>query len=187
MQEPGSRLNNETSIKTVSKPQSAPNAFGNRRYLDLLIALRKIIRAIDLYSKKISKDTGLTGPQLMVLNEIQLHDSIMVKQLADNINLSPATVTSILDRLEDKSLVERQRSKSDKRRLKLHLTPTGEAILEKAPQLLQHHFIQRFEALEQWEQSQMLANVQHIATMMDAENIDASPLLDLSELPYSAK
>ncbi|MDP5040147.1 MAG: MarR family transcriptional regulator, partial [Paraglaciecola sp.] len=81
-----------------------------KKYEELLISLRKVIRAIDMYSKKLNKDTGLTSPQLLVLQQIALREDVMVKDIAQSINLSSATVTSILDRLEPRGLVIRQRS-----------------------------------------------------------------------------
>jgi DNA-binding MarR family transcriptional regulator len=93
-----------------------------RKDEELLIALRKVIRAIDLRSKQLNKDVGLTGPQLLVMQNIENDPGIMVRQVADNINLSSATVTSILDRLETKQLVNRIRSTEDKRRVGLFLT-----------------------------------------------------------------
>lgn len=147
---------------------------------ELLVALRRVIRAIDLRSKQLSKDVGLTGPQLLVLQNIGKMPGIMVRQIAENINLSPATVTSILDRLEARELVQRVRSTEDKRRVGVFLTPTGETALNSAPLPLQEHFINRFSKLQDWEQSQMVATMQRIASMMDADEIDASPVLDIS-------
>jgi DNA-binding MarR family transcriptional regulator len=153
-----------------------------QKYEELLVSLRKVIRAIDIYSRKLSKETGLTSPQLIVLQEIAAHDGLMVKDIAKHINLSSATVTNILDRLESRELVIRERSTQDKRRVGLHLTDLGKQILINAPTPLQAHFIHRFEGLEEWEQSQMLSSMQRIAKMMDAEQIDASPLLQVGQI-----
>ena len=139
-----------------------------QKYDDLLVSLRRVIRAIDLYSKKLSRETGLTSPQLIVMQEIASHDGLLVKQIAENINLSSATVTSILDRLE--------------RKVSLHLTDAGKEVLEDAPTPLQEHFINRFEKLEEWEQTQLIATMQRIAKMMDAEDIDAAPLLEVGTI-----
>lgn len=152
------------------------------KYEELLISLRKTIRAIDLYSKKLSKETGLTSPQFIVLKEIASQDGIMVKDIANRINLSSATVTNILDRLENRGFVFRERSSTDKRRVDLHLTQKGQDILINAPKPLQEHFIVTFEALELWEQTQMVAIMQRMAKMMDAEEIDASPLLQVGAI-----
>lgn len=153
-----------------------------RKDEELLVALRKVIRAIDLRSKQLSREVGLTGPQLLVLQNIGAQPNIMVRQIAENINLSPATVTSILDRLEARGLVNRVRSTEDKRKVAISLTDSGQTSLEAAPLPFQEHFTNRFRQLEEWEQSQMVATMQRIASMMDAADIDASPMLELGSL-----
>ena len=153
-----------------------------KKYEELLIALRQVIRAIDLYSKKLSKETGLTSPQLLVLKAVEDHDDAMVKEVAETINLSSATITSILDRLERRGLVTRTRSTMDKRKVGINLTVAGNEIIKDSPKPLQGHFIARFEAMEKWEQSQMLATMQKIVSMMDAQELDASPVLEVGQL-----
>ena len=49
--------------------------------------------------------------------------------------------------------------------------------MRNAPPLLQEHFIERFDKLQDWEKMQLLSSLQRIASLMDAENIDASPIL----------
>ena len=158
-----------------------------KKYEELLVSMRKVIRAIDLYSKKLNKDSGLTSPQLFVLQEISAHDGLMVKDIATSINLSSATVTNILDRLEARELVVRERSTVDKRKVGLHLTELGIKALENAPKPLQEHFIDRFEKLEEWEQTQLVATMQRIATMMDAEDLDAAPMLEVGAIQTAPK
>ncbi|KFZ39238.1 transcriptional regulator [Shewanella mangrovi] len=148
----------------------------------LLISLRKIIRAIDLHSRQLSKHSGLTGPQLMVMQRIAALGNPLVKQIAAEINLSPATVTSIIDRLESKGFVIRERSSTDKRKVHLLLSDTGRALLDKAPAPLQEHFIDRYQSLAEWEQSQLLSAVERIASMMNAEELDAAPVLLVGQI-----
>ncbi|MDG1254613.1 MAG: MarR family transcriptional regulator [Glaciecola sp.] len=149
---------------------------------ELLVALRKVIRAIDIRSKELSRDVGLTGPQLIVLQQVGKNPGVMVKEIAQNITLSPATVTSILDRMESRGHVNRVRSTQDKRKVGVFLTDVGQSLLDKAPLPLQEHFLNRFNAIEEWEQSQMVATMQRIATMMDAQKIDAAPVLEVGSL-----
>lgn len=152
------------------------------KYEQLLISLRQVIRAIDIHSRQLSKTSGLTGPQLIVMKKIAELDAPMAKQVANDINLSPATVTSIVDRLEAKELVSRIRSKTDKRKVELYLTEKGILLLQDSPKPLQEHFIARYQSLEPWEQSQLLSSVERIASMMDAEELDASPLLMVGKI-----
>ncbi|WP_462156887.1 MarR family winged helix-turn-helix transcriptional regulator [Pseudoalteromonas sp. GB56] len=158
-----------------------------QKYDELLIALRKVIRAIDLHSKQLNKTSGLTGPQLLIMHEVAQTDGITASRIAQNVNLSPATVTNILDRLESRALVSRVRSELDKRRVSLYLTDQGQALLDKAPQPLQEHFIHKFSNLDEWEQTLLLSSMQRIAAMMDADNIDASPLLEVGAITKAAE
>jgi DNA-binding MarR family transcriptional regulator len=153
---------------------------------ELLVALRKVIRAIDIRSKELSRDVGLTGPQLIVLQQVGKNPGVMVKEIARSITLSPATVTSILDRMESRGHVNRVRSTQDKRKVGVFLTDVGQSLLDKAPLPLQEHFLNRFNAIEEWEQSQMVATMQRIATMMDAQKIDAAPVLEVGSLVNNA-
>ena len=149
------------------------------RWQEILIALRRIIRATDLQSKRVSKSCGLTIPQVMVLRAIKNLGDVTVGCLSADVSLSQATVTTILNRLEDRQLVERVRSASDRRIVNARLTKQGNQVLGTAPPLLHEAFIDRLESLESWEQTQILSSLQRIACMMDAESLDASPLLDI--------
>jgi len=140
-------------------------------YEQLLVALRQVNQAIALHSRQLSKQSGLTGPQLLVMKKIVELDGPMAKKVGQQVNLTPATVTNIIDRLEAKDLVQRQRSPIDKRRVELYLTESGKALLEQGPQSLQSHFISRFEELAQWEQNQLLSSVQRISAMMALDGV----------------
>jgi DNA-binding MarR family transcriptional regulator len=148
------------------------------RYTDVLITLRRIIRAIDMRSRRLMQQAGLTGPQLLVLQALGQHEEMTAGDLARGVNLSQGTVTSILDRLEKRVLIERIRSQTDRRKVYVKLTEEGKKQLASAPTLLQERFIERFVELKDWEQNQILASLQRLAEMMDAQDIDAAPVLD---------
>lgn len=152
------------------------------KYEQLLVSLRRVIRAIDIHSRHLSKESGLTGPQLLVMHSIAKLDSPLAKEVATEVALSPATVTSIVDRLESKQLVIRTRSQTDKRKVHLSLSESGSALLSQSPKPLQEHFITRYQNLEQWEQSQLLSSVERIASMMDANELDAAPVLLVGQI-----
>ena len=149
---------------------------------DVLVALRRVIRATDLHSKHLAKTTGLTTPQILLLQAIRARNDITIGELANVVSLSQATVTTILDRLEKRELVYRERSTKDKRKVHAHLTDTGVSILKDAPTPLQEHFTLQFNNLQQWEQMMIIAALQRIAHMMDAQQIDAAPVLDIGSI-----
>jgi DNA-binding MarR family transcriptional regulator len=148
----------------------------------VLTSLRRVIRATDLYSKRLAKTSGLTAPQILLLQAIRRLEGITIGQLANEVSLSQATVTNILDRLEKRELVTRERSTVDKRKVHVHLTQRGDEIIMNAPTPLQDHFARQFNDLQEWEQTMIIAALQRVAYMMDAEHIDASPVLDVGTL-----
>lgn len=149
---------------------------------EVLVALRRVIRATDLHSKYLAKTTGLTAPQILLLQTIRDQGEKTIGALASSMNLSQATVTTIIDRLEKRGLVYRERSKTDKRKVHAVLTDTGFEMLLSAPAPLQDQFSRQFSDLQEWEQTMILASLQRIAHMMDAQHIDASPVLDIGLL-----
>ena len=149
------------------------------KHEEVLISIRQIIRAIDLHSKRLSKESGLTGPQLILMRSIRELGEVTIRELSNHTNMSQATATTILDRLERQELVKRVRSVQDKRKVHAHLTEKGLAVLDQAPMPLQQNFINKFQRLEEWEQSLLLSSVQRISSMMNAEDIDVAPVLSL--------
>ena len=149
---------------------------------NLLIALRKIIQAIDQHSINLKKNFGLTGPQLILLQSISAYGQIPVTQLSKNVSLSQATVTGITKRLEKTGYITRQRSLDDKRKTNIALTENGKTILKTVPPLLQEQFTHRFSKLENWEQLMIESSFERVVSMMSAENIDASPIMATGSL-----
>ena len=153
---------------------------------EVLVALRRVIRATDIYSKKLAKTTGLTAPQMLLLQTINHRGEVTIGELAGAMSLSQATVTTIMDRLEKRQLVLRQRSTADKRKVYARLTPDAEKKLQQAPIPLQENFSTHFDALEEWEQTMIISSLQRVAKMMDAEDIDAAPVLDVGAMDRQA-
>lgn len=148
----------------------------------VLIALRRVIRATDLHSKYLAKTTGLTAPQILLLQTLRDKGQITIGELAQEVSLSQATVTTILDRLEKRQLIYRQRSETDKRKVHAFLTDQAQEILKNAPIPLQEQFTRQFSDLQEWEQTMIISALKRVAQMMDAQHIDASPVLDIGLL-----
>ena len=102
------------------------------RCKELLILLRKITQAVDLHSKYLNKNFGLTGPQLIILQELSNGD-MTVSELARKVSLSQGTVTDIIHRLEKKDLIIKRRSNQDKRRVLITLSEKCKVLLALAP------------------------------------------------------
>jgi len=152
------------------------------RIEEVLVALRRVIRATDLHSKYLAKTSGLTAPQILLLQAIRDKGEVTIGELASEVSLSQATVTTILDRLEKRNLVYRERSEQDKRKVHAYLTEHALEVLKDAPMPLQEQFARQFSDLQEWEQTMIISALQRVAFMMDAQHIDASPVLDVGTL-----
>ncbi len=133
----------------------------------VLDCLRKIIQSIDLHSRFLAKRFGLTGPQLVILREITRRSGTTAGEVAKAISLSQATVTGILERLERRGFIIRQRSDIDRRRVLLRATERAGVVLAEAPPVMQESFVAAFNRLPGWEQSMILSALQRLVALMD--------------------
>lgn len=164
-----------------------PSRFESAITNEVMSALRRIIRAIDLHSRALVQRFGLTGPQLVVLKQLLDEAPRPVNELASSVNLSQATVTGILDRLEKKQMVVRVRSDIDRRKVLVRPTEIAEAALAGAPPLLQEHFTTSFVRLPDWQQNQILSSLQRIVALMEAGDVEAGPILTTGPLDVSSE
>ena len=143
----------------------------------ILTSLRRIMRAVDLYSRQLASRHHLTGPQLVCLRLLRKHGVMTSGHLAQEATLSAGTITGILDRLEQRAYIRRERSADDKRQVKVSLTDTGREAVSQAPLPLQERFQQRLATLPATRQQEILFVLDSVVNMMDAETVDAAPLL----------
>lgn len=109
--------------------------------------LRRIFQAISDFSRQAERLTGLTGSQLWAVKIIAEHKTIRVSELSKRMYLHPATVVGILDRLESQGLVQRIRSKTDRRVVDLELTPAGESVVQTSPDVAQGLLVKGMEEM----------------------------------------
>jgi DNA-binding MarR family transcriptional regulator len=143
----------------------------------ILQALRRIIRAVDLYSRKLYVKFRVTGPQLLCLDVLRAAGPLAAAELARRMHVSPCTVTGIVDRLEAKSLVERRRDDPDRRVVRLDLTGRGRELLASAPSPLQDRLLHELSRLPDLERAAIAMALQRIVHLMEADELDAAPIL----------
>ncbi|MFA5580868.1 MAG: MarR family transcriptional regulator, partial [Paracoccaceae bacterium] len=81
-----------------------------------------------------------------------------------------------------RGVVVRARSQTDRRQTNIAITDAGRRTIDDAPDALQQRYVRKFEALADWEQAMLIAALERVAAMLDAENMDASPVLDLGDI-----
>lgn len=145
----------------------------------ILMSIRRITRAVDLHSKHLVKTSGLSVPQLLVLQSVRRHRGVAIGAVAHDVCLSQATVTTIIDRLESQDYLRRERSQEDRRVVHVALTETGERKLDELPELIQPGFVREFRRLDRWEQQMLSSTLDRVAKMLAGNESDAAPDLDI--------
>jgi len=130
-------------------------------------SIRRILRAIDVRSKKVARETGLTIPQIVVLQAVEELGQVTTAALSKQADLSPATVVTILDNLESRGLVTRARSLADRRIVHTQLTKTGARMLHSAPPLFDWAFGESFAGLPEAERIKIVEAFATVANLLD--------------------
>lgn len=138
---------------------------------EILESLRRIIRSIDQHNKLLSKEYKMTIPQLVCLRQLAKEGDLTTGNLARMVFLSQATVTGILDRLEAKGFITRERSRTDRRQVFVTLTAEGLRLTEEMPWPLQERFAQGLDSLTAQEQEQFNIMLKKLVEMMEAPKI----------------
>ena len=144
-----------------------------------LRSIRRIIRRVAAHSRQLSQQTGLTLPQLLCLRAIHrsTEEEVTAAGVADVVQLSRPTVSGVIDRLVRAGLVHRDRSTRDRRRLNLSVTEAGRQHLAGLPTHLQDSFVRRLAALPIDDQERLLSALEQVVELMDADELDAAPML----------
>ena len=74
---------------------------------------------------------NVTWPQYMVLNAVYFDHAKTPAQIAHHIGVDRSAITRLVDRLEAKELVERNRESVDRRSINIILTRKGRAMMPK--------------------------------------------------------
>lgn len=146
--------------------------------LRILRSLRRIIRCVDLYSRQLSVTNQITTPQLVCLLEVVNRGPLTATAISREVHLSPSTVVGILDRLEEKGWVVRERGRDDRRTVRVSATPAGAQLARQVPSPLQRTLANALNALPELEQATIALSLERIVALMEAQGIDASPILE---------
>jgi len=140
-------------------------------------SLRRIMRAVDLYSAKLASNYRITSPQLICLLTLRDDGPLTTSALAKLIHLSNSTVVGILDRLEKRGLISRERGREDRRLVLVSITREGEDLVNKAPSPLQDQLATALHHLSDEEQADIASALDRVVKLMEVPDIQAAPML----------
>ena len=151
--------------------------------LDILIDIRKIVRSINLESKRVQKDFGISIPQLLCLGHIDRAAEKVAthNELMKLLSLNSSTITGIINRLEKKGMVKRLPKIGDRRVTYIRITDQGSEIVSKSPDILHDQLITKIKSLPLSTQKKVKDALNIIVQAMKIEQVDASPLIVINE------
>ena len=141
-------------------------------------SLRRIFKAIQDYSQEVSNSFGITGPQLWALKMVSHHAGLALGDLSRKMYLHPSTVTGVIDRLESKGYVVRDRDSADRRVVKVNLTRAGQDLVANAPNPIQGKMIYGLMKLSENELNIIYESVKRLAEIAEAENVKVTFFFD---------
>ena len=84
-------------------------------------------------TKEIARKYGLTGPQVSAVKMLQGFGDLSLSELSSRMSATNSTITGLVDRMEANGLVERCRSREDRRVVLIRLTEQGRKLAEDVP------------------------------------------------------
>jgi DNA-binding MarR family transcriptional regulator len=91
---------------------------------------RNFNRTLRIEFHGLMQDSGFTFPQLSVISILAKNGKQKVSDISEKMGLSDSTVSGILDRLEQKGIIERRRNKEDRRVVKIYLSKGSQKICQ---------------------------------------------------------
>lgn len=130
--------------------------------------LRSLTQYMDIHSRSLHKESGVTGPQLSILTALSHQSPLNVSALAKRVHLSIGTISGTINRLEKNGLIVRTPHGRDRRKVFFQLTPKGQSILENGSSPLPLNFIRNFEnGVPEWEKYMILSSLQRLISLME--------------------
>jgi DNA-binding MarR family transcriptional regulator len=156
-------------------PKQVPR---NLAISEIMQSLRRIFKALQDYSQEVSQKFGITGPQLWALKTLATNGSLPLGQLSKRMYLHPSTITGVVDRLEKKGYVVRDRVHQDRRVVTVQLTSRGRKTASKAPNPIQGKMVYGLNRLKQKNLDFIYEAVEKLVEIAEAKNIKATFFFD---------
>ncbi len=152
------------------------------KHTQILTNLRKIIRMVNLESKRIEKEYGISIPQLLCLSYLNEKDSFQAthKEIKDFLQLNASTVTGIINRLEQKGLVARLPRQQDRRVGYITITAKGAQLLKETPEPLHEKLTMKINKLSAEQLQELKGAFQTIINFLNIDELDAAPIVTAS-------
>ncbi|MDX1828923.1 MAG: MarR family transcriptional regulator [Lutibacter sp.] len=158
-------------------------------FVDILIKLRKIVRSVNLESKRVEKEQGVSIPQLLCLQYLaeQKDYKTNASKLKEFLNLNASTISGIIVRLEKKGFIAKLPKEADKRVTLISLTDRGMKLLQNAPITFQQKLTKKLKSLPPEKINTINEGVDLLIELMEVNEIGAFPIVTMEEFPTNTQ
>jgi DNA-binding MarR family transcriptional regulator len=143
---------------------------------EIVLAIRRMARAMYLDSKNMVKKFGLSNPQCLVLKAIDTIGPSSLAELSRYLNVSSANMTGLVDRLEKKGLARRCRKEGDRRITIVELTELGVPLSRSVPDPIEEKLINGLGDVSLDELKKITQTIHKVVALLDAKDIADVPL-----------
>jgi len=139
---------------------------------EIIYSIRRLMQGSERYTKEINKKYNVSAAQVNCLLALHEYGPLPPSQIAKMILVNSSTVTGIIDRLEQKGLVQRQRISQDRRVITIQLTESGKTLAENAPSPIQQKIIDGLKKLNPQEIEHIVNALNMLTNMLDVQDLE---------------
>lgn len=96
------------------------------------LVLWKAAKAVEKVDRRSIADTGLQLSEFTIMEVLKHKGALSISTIGEKVLLTSGSMTAAIDRLEARGYVRRRRDASDGRRFHVHLTETGQGVIDRA-------------------------------------------------------
>jgi DNA-binding MarR family transcriptional regulator len=150
---------------------------------EILLKIRKIVRSINLESKKVQKEYGVSIPQILCMEYLNRSENYQAtqKELRDYLSLNSSTVSGIINRLEKRGYLARLPKRADKRTTYIVMTSKGSELLNKTPMLLHEKLTKKLEDIPNGDTADINEALDLLIDYLGIDDVDASPVITVED------
>jgi DNA-binding MarR family transcriptional regulator len=130
--------------------------------------IRKVEKYAYQYSTQLMKSFGITGPQMGVLRMIPPDSSASISDISNKMGLHITTVEDIVDRMQRRKFLKKQKSAKDKRVVEVSITEKGKKVLKEAPIGAMGRFYRNLQTISDEEAQQIYKTLARIVELYGA-------------------
>jgi DNA-binding MarR family transcriptional regulator len=152
--------------------QKSQEASSPEMVKEIIFMIRKLMHGAEMYTKELNKKYSITSAQLNCLLALYENGPLPPSQIAKHMMVKSSTVTGVIDRLENKGLVTRQRNSPDRRIINIQLTPGGKKMAKVAPPPIQQRVVDGLQQLNPKELDQIILSLTRLTKMLDLQDLE---------------